>query len=234
MGLFAGRYDRDWFNRLPSIEEADSEMRASGKLDLACKSLGPIFVSHNLHTYWGICLLHNHWSLMPNEVPIQLVDQDELGPKLVSSPRMIELWADIEPSVIGVADDGDIVPLEYSNDPEVLEAVKALLQRPKFLTEFSEEIRHQSLQGTFGLTALRGFARDDDELVEDTDHNRQSVVRRYQRGTFPEANLTQTAWSFSPDVITMACKKSCFQKCVVKKPGDPHVKDPHTKVHAPE
>jgi len=219
-------YDYPRFNALPSIEEADAEMRGKDKLNLALSLLGPVFVKHGLCEILGISLLHKHWSVAQGEVPITDVSVDETPKEYELRPRE-QFSKRFYPSILAATSEaGSLEPLEFSADAYAERAFEQLQQRPAFVAEFSKLLADNDLSGMFGLGVPRPTA-EGFELVEFTNEGRCSVSKELPSSEVSGMKIIETGWMFSGDA-SAGCTKSCFAKCNV--PG--HTPS-HSPVHAP-
>jgi hypothetical protein len=227
-------YDRVQFNRLPSIETADETLRRENKLQIAFSSLESIFAKYDLCDTWGIGLLHNHWLLEDNEIPVQHISLRNGVKEYVTAPRANLQDGMYWPSLISVIGGREITfrPLEFSTDRLVALANQRLAERPEFLKEFGRRMIESELESTFGLVVFKETTEPDLELLEFNFVERISIVREVNAGDHSKEKLIQTAWRFSPNESTMDCTKSCFQRC--SDPGNgTHRNDGHAPVHAP-
>ena len=118
-------FDSARFNGLPEIEKADAEARKSNELTLALSSLGPLFVKHGVHESWGLSLLHKHWSVGPDELPIQEVTRAGSPMEFESRPRTA-FAKSFAPSVLAVnGDQRNLQPLSFRRMPPFLTLTKS-------------------------------------------------------------------------------------------------------------
>ena len=225
-------HDFAWFNRLPTIEDADLKRKASNKLQTALAVLAPIFINQGISDHWGICLLHRHWPLHEGEIPVHVKTQCATGSEWICEPRSKLLYKTSCPSVLRIASGSDrqLEPLEFSTDPAVCSAYGILMDRPQFQNQFCAAMREHSLDDTFGLIAIREATGPDRRLVEFNYEGRISVVRDTAVADFSPDNLIQTCWRFSFDTNAGSCIANCFTDCTVHGDGS-HSKD-HVKTHS--
>lgn len=216
-------YARSRFNGLPSIEEADAEMRAHNRLGVALSVLEPIFRRHEMCETWGISLLHNHWSVEDGELPITDLSKMDTPKEYELRPRAA-FPKTFHPSILAVKEGVDslLEPLEFIADEGARHAVEQLNSKPEFVREFCEALTTHDLTSTFGLGVPRSVA-DIFELVEFTYEGRSSVSKEMTSAEVSGMKVIQTGWMFI-DAKTAKCEKSCFAKCNV--PG-------HTPSHSP-
>jgi hypothetical protein len=219
-------YDYSRFNGLPSIEDADADMRAKNKLSVALERLGPIFLRHGVYETFGISLLHKHWLVVPGELPISDVSVNETPREYELRPRE-QFAKKFYPSILAAKSESlSLEPLEFSADPYTVSAFERLREKTAFANEFREALLRNDLSDMFGLGVPRpttqGF-----ELVEFTNEGRCSVSKELPEIEARKMAVIETGWMFSGDA-TAGCTKSCFAKCNV--PGH---SPSHSPVHAP-
>jgi len=215
------------FNGLPSIEAADAEMRTQNKLNTAFSVLGPIFVKHDMCRTWGISLLHKHWSVQDEELPITVVSKVDAPREYELRPRMNFSKA-FYPAILAVGEGSEslLEPLEYSGDEAAQLAVEELCAKPEFVREFCNALTTNNLASAFGLGVPRAVTNGF-ELVEFTYEERTSVSKELPSAQVAEMKVIETAWMFGKGAAG-TCEKSCFAKCNV--PGHTGT---HTPVHKP-
>jgi hypothetical protein len=109
-------FDHLRFNSLPSIESADAEMRRQNKLDNALAVLEPIFQRHSMCENWGITLLHKHWLVETNELPITDLSKADMPREYDLRPRTT-FDKIFYPSILAVKGGShlELEPLEFSS-----------------------------------------------------------------------------------------------------------------------
>ena len=231
MQLVASSYDRNLFNSLSSIELADIQARGTQALDQAKSVLGPIFIAHDLHDRWGLALLHKHWDLDSDELPLQRVTRPDIPREYELGPVRKFDGAVSWPSILSVATTGALFqPLEYSEDKSVAKAYLTLLHREDFLNQFRRLVIGNGWNHLFGLAALRSISKGYD-LVEFNYQERVSALCEVRERDVVGKNLLETTWRFNPISATATCEL-CFSKCVIPASGGSHTHD-HPKAHKP-
>jgi hypothetical protein len=223
------------FNSLGTIEEADLQMRRSGALDLAVTTLGPLFARHRMCDVFGIALLHNHWLLSDDEVPIQDGSFENADKVLITRPRAKSFRRESQPSVFSIIQKSPfLLALEYSTEPCVLKANKVLDQRGvEFTRSLAEAVIEEGLQNIFGLCVIRAATRPNFELIEFNGRDRISVIRETERDAIAGKSLIETCWQFVSSTANLGCVGSCFNRCYVNA-ENVHYETVHTPVHSPE
>jgi len=226
------QFDRSRFNSLPEIERADAEARESNELSAALHSLGPIFVKHGVHESWGLSLLHKHWDVGVDELPIQDVTKSETPMEFESKSRASSFGKPFFPSVLAIKIQQEkLEPLEFSADPSVSEANNVLASASAFLEEVASTATENNLEGRFGLIALRDAASGYD-LVEFNFVEPLSLVRETKPEEILGQRVIETSWRFAPDAVGGTCTRSCFSRCTTPSGGGGHRHD-HTPAHRP-
>ncbi len=197
------------FNRLPALHDAHRNLVASGHLQLAKSVLQPIFEKFDAGEHWGLALLHRHWDLLADEAAVQRPIESEANTVYVLSPEPLGRRG--YPSIIGVCG-GELRAFEVTQGNHGVAAAAFLEKHPAFLAEVTSVLVAHGLQRTFGIIALGRSAPAGYEFVEDTTDDRASVVRTVRIGTYPEAQLTETAWSIGTGATALACKSKCFNR----------------------
>lgn len=222
-------YDRSFYNALPGIEQIDSTVRTSGQLQKALSVAGPLFARYGLCDTWGISLLHSHWYVEADQLPIQRVQDGPSGAEFITRPRLVPVGEPVWPSLLAVVGSG-LQPLEFSTDDHVRSANAALASRPQFVTDFSSLVVHEGLCDAFGLIVVRQPADPAYEFVE-FNRDGSSILRPMLSAQVSRTNLIETSWRFRPDILSASCESSCFATCTKTDGG--HTKNPHRKAHKP-
>jgi hypothetical protein len=198
--------DQFYYNSLSNIRDASKVLYECDEDWLAV--LGPILIRHNLHPYFGISLVHRHFSLEEGEQLIEL--RTSQGDDIISSVfkngvpdshvlndynLLVPQRATIVPSVFLVRE-GGVVPYEYSciEKEQADKGYLNILGRidKEFYSEWVMGLERLNLVDKFGL----GFLDDTtDGRVEDTyKDKRVSVYRRYKVGEDTD-QVVPTMWT---------------------------------------
>jgi hypothetical protein len=228
----ASDFDRPRYNRLPCIELADAEMKSEGKLAVVLAELGPIFARHNMCDDWGISILHKHWLVNDDELPVQDIAWCEDYQEFVTCPRTTKPKKNISPSLFAVEPgrSPSLVPLEFSTDQCLSQNQRTLPANQAFITDFVGVMSTRDLFGTFGLIAVKEVSDPEHELVEFSYQNRVSVIREMKSREIDRKQLIQTSWRFMADASGLACRRECFVTCSVS--GSSHTRA-HNALHNP-
>ena len=220
-------FDHARFNGLPTIEDADAEMRKHNKLAIALEVMEPIFLKHSMCDKWGLTLLHKHWAVTNGEVPVS--DQSKTNaPKEYELRPRSNFDGVLSPSILAVrhGSTSSLEPLEYCGTIESASSSADLNAKPEFVRDVCRALDANDLSRTFGIgtprTVPEGF-----ELVEFTYEGRSSVMKEMASAEVVGMPVIETGWMFSGSV-TGKCVKSCFAKCNTKG----HTPS-HSKAHNP-
>ena len=218
-------FDPIAFNKLPAVMLADAGARRDGMLERALRSFAPLFAHYEVCQHWGVGLLHRHWPISTDEVPIQTV-KNKKGREFVMTPRHTPFKRAYWPSVwaVGLAEGGPrIVPTEFSTDPDVALANQLLTRRSDFVNHFCRTCINEGLAQSFGLVAVRKLTSDESSWVEHTYEDRKSVVTEMNNQDIETQKMIQTTWFFESDSKT-SCSTKCAAFCDVTDSG-------HTPFH---
>ena len=229
MSTLPTQYDVERYNFLPSIEDADEDMRRRGLLKLAEDSIAPLFFLHRMSEEWGIVLLHRHWALERNEVPIQAVLKRESPKEFEMAPTSPGDTDEFWPVVMAISSDINtpIVPLEFTKDEAAKKGFAELVGKPEFVSDLQRVMVSQNLQTTFGLIFTKNVDHNRYELVEFNSEKRVSLVRECTPLETDGLRTIQTSWRFHSVDGGTVCTGSCFSKCVIPKGGGHYHEHPH-------
>lgn len=224
------RYDIDYFNGLPGVESASARVRSAGTLERGLQILGPIFIKHEVHSLWGLSILHKHWNLEKDERPIQDVESPTSHFEAVTRPRRSSYPKKSWPSVYAVR--GSLLePLEFTTAEAAELANRVLCCEVDFVAEFVAASRRSDLADTFALSLIRSSSLEG-ELVEFNSSQRASVLREIPTADAAGLTLIQTSWRFDRGTSGVKCESSCWARCTVHPDGS-HSGD-HASVHNPD
>lgn len=91
------------YNTLPGVEDSYDELTKSG---FGIETLGEIFIKHNVHRVLGISLLHKHYDIYEEEVPVQK--------GLITSPERT-LKGRYYPNTVAIVN-GKLLGIEFSEE----------------------------------------------------------------------------------------------------------------------
>jgi|GEM_PF-4832191 len=220
------------FNGLLDVEEAENRLERTGHLDDMLSEVGPLFAKHGTWRDWGICLLHKHWSIENDEVPVQR-DLEVGGLKhYVLEPRKVREQIRAKPSILAVAQDdsGGFEPLEFSKSSHTLETNESLERQKSFLDELHRVMVANGLEEIFGLISTIEDAKAGYKFVEMTEPGRVSVLRETPVDEVRSVRLIETSWRFVPTEVSLTCQKNCMATCGINTDGS-HYNAGHLKQH---
>ena len=224
-------YDRHRFNGLPEIEAADSFVRSSGSRARVLRRLSPIFFKHQVCDWFGLCLLHKHWQLEDDELPLQEITATNSRLTLTTTPQHRHSAAPVWPSVFQVSGACGLQALEFSTDHRVGVANSILEERPAFGLDFCEAIAEEAVADCFGLCVIRPQTKAGLQFVEFNYAERVSITREITSLELGNKIPIQTQWRFHADAMANSCEASCFSQCIVS--GDGSHRHAHPKAHKP-
>ena len=242
-------FSEEVYNSLLDVESVDSHLGKTRFFEQDFEPLRDIFRRHQVQSFAGICLLHNHSLVDIDEVMVQVrvarADGDE---RLVTSPvRTSEkLFAESRPWSF-MTRSGRTVPylqpIEYASDPFVLSDYSELCGRQDFLQEFCEYVESRSLGRFIGLALIRRAFRagtDGEILLEDVEQIRRCnilhfVDKRVADGQRVIQTVHVMALPEELDAIAATCGSGCIPQtiCVDRSPG--HARETsHRSIHTIE
>jgi hypothetical protein len=208
------------YNELPEVLAADAALKplqaALDKLisfgSQACDS------TPFAHGSVGGLLLHRHWEIQDGECIIERPGLHPSGrPALISVARSFGECTATAPSRFKVDPKrGELVALEFSADPSVLEMWRALNARPDVLDRLCEVISDSGLADKVGLGILaRGLPIADGESLVEDNWEEQSVLSARILSPKDDEIVIQTSWPFVAaehgDAGAPVCVAYCFQ-----------------------
>jgi hypothetical protein len=229
------------YNGLASIEAANEVAKAENKIEDFLSRSQRLFLSHNVHSRFGVALLHQHYFCKSGEIVVQ--NEELLGNEnvLVSQPRVYDAAKETSiPWLWGVTGE-DFHPLEFTTDSLARELLVADSIPGLFLKDFKELVRATSAERLFGLAVVeRSFfeqAKPGDSAIEysDAENRRNNIYLRERRDT---EKLIETTWVFQEEAMSMSgciaksdCATTIRTVCRVRCPKDDGV---HSPIHFPD
>jgi hypothetical protein len=214
MFINTSQYNSAHFNALLDIDESDLRMREAGALDEVLSLAGPLFLKHDAWKHWGICLLHKHWELEEDEIPVQMEEQATHLRKYVLQPRRGSDTTFATPSILCAAEDNDRFDvLEYSTTKRAAKSNEIVSQKREFLEELYTLLTRTGLGRTFGVISTIEDARAGHKFVELTQEGRISLLSEMPIAEIDTARLIETSWRFLPTDANTACTRTCMATC---------------------
>jgi len=111
--------------------------------------LGSLFLQHQVNDKFGLCLLHNHFHIHPDEMMVEIVfnDTSRTDPRPLSELNMTH----IQPSMMALTETGDRIPLEYldvnlSSFGAFQETIKGVLSSNQNFDNFFKALAEKLIQ----------------------------------------------------------------------------------------
>ena len=79
--------------------------------DAAIHDLGEIFMAHGANATFGLCLLHNHFHVLPGERMVEVVRTNAS----FTAPATVVDHENVHPSMMALTSEGDLRPMEFLN-----------------------------------------------------------------------------------------------------------------------
>jgi len=181
------------YNKLPKIDEAlkaIESFQATNDMML----FGDLFLKHHTHEAWGLCLIHRHFDLKPDEI---LLEQPSDNKTIIVSKA-----TDVNQIVAPVTgssyrfDDDNMSPFEF----RYADTLQKTTQQEDF-SSFQSDLKHKlaetGLLNVLGITQLTSTAVG----IEATDYdNRENIVELIPPDTtVPTEDMVGTVWAFNRD-----------------------------------
>ena len=219
-------FDRDIYNGLLTIEEANKTARADDGLDEFLNSASRLFVSHNLHHRFGVGLLHNHNQCQDDERMIQYNCTVNNEKALVTMPVSKDTDLQSEVPSVWALSGRNFYPLEFTTDRVAQDLLFAGEVPTPFLEDYVDLVNSSPVGSMFGLAVVERtmyrFAHPNQIALEQTDTTeRKNVVFLRSRGAV--AKSIQTAWTFEAHANAAAgtiraethCAATCRTECII-------------------
>jgi hypothetical protein len=215
-------FDPHLYNALMSVDAADKTVRSASRLGEFLDAAATLFVNHQMHTRFGVALLHQHSKVAPGEYMIEYGDVHEQSDVLITRPvtRTPE-EEEAVPSVWAISD-GAFCPLEFTTDPLARDLLCDGDIPARFLEEFTALTQSSPVGNLLGLAIVaRAFyrgAKPNEVALEYSNLLERSNVVFLSDRTASEGKAIETAWTFKPAieasarcVDTRECIKICHQ-----------------------
>lgn len=183
------------------------------------ETLGDTIRSFGLEKHLGVCLLHKHFNITPQEALVEAIDSESIriAPRSISElngtiPYMWRL-------VLNEQGDQKWVPLEFVELSSVTSTeasfVERLANEIEFFDQFSQLLLSLGVANIFGLAIHHrkklDFDRSTHVLLEnDSFEERYMWMRPVPRASAASPDWTQTLWRF-PTVGQAEVESECDQ-----------------------
>lgn len=223
------------YNELPDVIDADAALKPlEAELDELVRRGSEACVATPFeHGSLGGFLLHRHWELDDGYSMVERSGQHASGrPSLITSARPTnELPSTARPSRFRVdSERSELVALEFSSDPVVVETWRRLNEQSDVLDRLCEIISASGLADKIGLGILgRTVPIADGEFLVEENCADESVLSARTLSPEQQDIVIQTGWPF---VASLPGGTQCIPYCM--QAGDwPHEKF-HSKPTPPE
>lgn len=221
------------YNRLPGVFEADESVRRDGHLERFLKQVAPLFIMADVAPFIGVGLLHKHNYVEDGHIMSQIEGWYEGEPALICSHTKCDgaLGESVAPILYDLSAENDLVGLEFSADPLVINSHARLMERTEFIRSFQLALHEYNLHGQLGFSIIgRTFYYNNKKngliAVEQSDlPSTANVIRLRKEAEIDKETLIQTSWSFSAEDQSQ-CIPLCSSVCVMRSPG-------HSREHYP-
>jgi hypothetical protein len=201
-----------FYNAMPSVEDADAEIRRSDKLMTAASVLTPIYAAHDVIDLCGINLLHSHWPVHAGEIPEQVREADGEAFQLVTRPTHETRGVPASWAVQSNGLDTVLRSFEFSADAGVDELYRHLATKPDFFGQAMNALVTHGLEKDFGIciTSRRPLCNDAEaHMVErSAGTRRESTIKPMALEELPHHSLIQTSWRF---IAVMDSNSACVK-----------------------
>lgn len=167
--------------------------------------------------HWGISLLHKHWLLRDQEIPVQYIRGVKPTRELVTIPKSDVPDNYLWPRILAARSDllPPLEPIEFTTDKSAAIPCGLLESSQGFTREFAATVTRNGLVTTFGLCLRQEPADAEMEWIEFNYSGRVSVLKETISAETDRKSLIETSWYFVPDVLGATCKSKCLSGCTV-------------------
>ncbi len=216
--------------------------RVDNKIDEFLYHSQSLFISHNLHSRFGVALLHRHYSCKEDEFILQ--DQNEIEKEnvLITQPEKRREHINNKAPWLWTLSGGDFYPLEFTTDQLASELYESGPLPEAFLKDFGNLVIKLGADNLFGLAIVERLFYESANLEEDPvefsdPDNRKNIICLRDKQTL---NTIETTWSFKESIDpTLGCKNelSCgttSKSVCVRLSCTTEEKGAHLKLHMPK
>ena len=201
------KYNSDNFNQLPEVEEAIDFVRSGDLLNKNLNEIGEVFIKHGVEKKWGLALLHKHFLMGKDEIPLMKILETDDSIEYRTAPQQMDAAADYWPSIFSFNCSPEFLmqPIEFTTDILARESNELLNSKSDFLSELKELLVKNGLQHVFGIICAKRGLQEDSRFVENNFTNRVSLLKIIKRTEITEMNLGETSWYFNSNTAPMVC-----------------------------
>jgi hypothetical protein len=195
------------YNRLADVEMADEQLSAIGRTQVL-DALSEVIRDHGLEDWIGIRLLHRHNGLTPDEIMLEKEEvQHTADAALTTIATSLSGIKNRFAPNIWMAADGQYYPMEYSQDPSVVDGPDFIKENDEFFREFESVLASFNASGLLGPCILRRNFFDTHKptapaiLVETSDEVRRANMLRFVEEREWDT-MIQTTWlAVNPETL---------------------------------
>ncbi|CAB4493665.1 hypothetical protein RhiirA5_500685 [Rhizophagus irregularis] len=191
------------YNNIPSLGKALLALETIQDLMV----IGDIFFKHTMQATWGLCLVHRHFNLKPNEVMLEqpYYSDSHIVTKAVD---VNEVTTSFTGSSYYLSEESKLQAFEYRYGTNTY--IEETMQSEKFfvfLREFEQLLVKLGLRNILGLIPRAYITYG---LEKSNYEKRENVVQLLGDGVPVEENSVVTAWTFDECEITD--QKNCVTR----------------------
>ncbi len=208
------------YNRLPTVEDADRELKAKQSFNEFLEEARKIVVASGLSEYIGLRLIHNHFDLSEGEVMVEYFGVHNGTPSLITSAFNATVAQEKEAFPSGlIFTDSKVMVFELSTDPAVKVGFLKMQQNPEFVEQLRRLVENYGLQKLIAI----GVIKRDGLLFDAGKRYVEKSFISFGRGesvvqvTTPDdpESLIPTSWYFGEDPLRQGCHPmNCLSYCL--------------------
>lgn len=205
-------YNYSIYNTLPSVEEADVNLKLRRDFDSFLLESKEIACRYNLEEIMGVRLIHRHTFLNENQAMIEKKEEFENKPALITYRQNIENIEDAVPASWILKEDHFYV-FEYSSDEKVKNGFNFLRTNQEFFNDYASLLVKYSYQSLVAPAILnREWYKNyigETVFLEKSYSDRSnffSVITVEDLSNSELSNSIQTAWMFIKNPISHGCQ----------------------------
>ncbi|HCI49187.1 MAG: hypothetical protein A2977_02785 [Alphaproteobacteria bacterium RIFCSPLOWO2_01_FULL_45_8] len=211
-------YHNQCYNKLPSVKEADQNLEARSDFQNFLKKAGEVANSYGLQDYLGLRLIHRHFDLRPSQVMVEIFDQYENTPSLITTPSSMERAHEkgAVPSS-WIFTDSNPMLFETSTDDGARKGLEKLRNVPNFWNEMAVLIKKNNFQDLVALAILKReslIPLSTEQIYMERNYGRleSSIVQLENREGVVDQSI-RTSWAFDEtDGVCMCSSHYCHSR----------------------
>ncbi|THV63871.1 hypothetical protein D6D28_10331 [Aureobasidium pullulans] len=174
------------FNQIPLLESAahldDDHLRR----------IGNVFINHNQHNNWGICRVHRHHDLNPDEIMVHKLQPGETVD--ICKVENISRMAELHPHSWHFSPADELIPYEYSLDvmPNLSE---------EFKRDLYSQLRTTGLLPQVSLIPIeQTFEENDQKWLEFVNNADRTMISISTSRLLIDPGFETVGWRFRPGI----------------------------------